>query len=225
MKKFLSRIFGKKDTMSIDITIIGTGNMARALSTRALAAGKNLQVLARNTEAAEALAAELGGGTVTGNNAEAPAGGIVILALPFDAAKEYVVAQGSALEGKVVVDISNPVDFSTFDALTTAAGSSAAEEIAALTSASVVKAFNTNFAGPLTAGNADAATQDVFIAGDEAARTAVAEFASAAGMRPLEVGGIHHARELEGFQLLMMAMQVNPALADFNWNTSLKVAI
>ncbi len=224
MKNFLARLFGKKETMSIDITIIGTGNMARALSTRTLAAGKNLQVLARNTEAAESLAAELGRGTASGNITEAPAGNIVILALPFDASKEYVQAQGAALDAKILIDISNPVDFATFDSLTTADGSSAAEEIAALTSASVVKAFNTNFAGPLTAGNADGAAQDVFIAGDDAARTAVADFVTAAGMRPLEVGGIHHARELEGFQLLMMAMQVNPALADFNWNTSLQVA-
>lgn len=223
MKNFFARLFGKKDAMSIDITIIGTGNMARALSTQALAAGKNLQILARNTEAATSLAAELGQGIASGNSTEEPAGAIVILALPFDASKEYVTTQGAALDAKILIDISNPVNFETFDSLTTAAGSSAAEEIASLTSASVVKAFNTNFAGPLTAGNPNGVTQDVFIAGDQAARTAVAEFVSAAGMRPLEVGGIHHARELEGFQLLMMAAQVNPALADFNWNTSLRV--
>lgn len=220
MKNFFARLFGKKDTMSIDITIIGTGNMARALSTRAVAAGKTLQILSRSTESAAALAAEIGQGVVSGNITEAPAGTIVIAALPFEASKEYVAAQGPALDSKVLIDISNPVNFETFDSLTTATGSSAAEELATLTNASVVKAFNTNFAGPLTAGTG----QDVFIAGDEAARTAVAGFVTAAGMRPLEVGGIHHARELEGFQLLMMAMQVNPALADFNWNTSLQVA-
>lgn len=224
MKNLLARFFGKKDTMSIDITIIGTGNMARALATRALAAGKNLQILARNTEAAVALATDLGQNTAAGNISEAPAGAIVILALPLDATREYATTQGASLDGKILVDISNPVDFETFDALTVPAGSSAAEEIAALTSASVVKAFNTNFAGPLTAGNPEGPTQDVFIAGDEAARTAVAEFATAAGMRPIQVGGIHHARELEGFQLLVMGMQVNPALADFNWNTSLQIA-
>lgn len=155
MKNFLAQLFGKKHTMNIDVTIIGTGSMGRALATRTIAAGKNLQVLARSTETAATFAAELGSGITSGNTTEAPAGQIVILALPFDAAKEYASAQGAALDSKIVIDISNPVDFSTFDSLTTAAGSSAAEEISALTSATVVKAFNTTFAGPLTAGSAE----------------------------------------------------------------------
>lgn len=225
MKNFLARLFGKKNTMDIDITIIGTGNMGRALAVRTIAAGRSLQVMARTTDAAAALAAELGAGIASGNTAEAPAGRIVILALPFDAAKEYVAAQGSALDSKILIDITNPVDFATFDSLTTPAGSSAAEEISALTSATVVKAFNTTFAGPLASGSAAGAPLDVFIAGEESARGEVAAFTTAAGMRPLEVGGLHHARELEGFQLLVMAMQVNPALPDFNWDTALKIAV
>lgn len=223
MKNFLAQLFGKKHTMNIDVTIIGTGNMGRALATRTIAAGKSLQVLARSTETAATFAAELGSGITSGNTTEAPAGQIVILALPFDAAKEYVTAQGAALDSKIVIDISNPVDFSTFDSLTTAAGSSAAEEISALTSATVVKAFNTTFAGPLTAGSAERTPLDVFVAGEESARNTVATFITAAGMRPIEVGSLHHARELEGFQLLVMAMQVNPALPDFNWGTALKI--
>ncbi|GAA3324788.1 MULTISPECIES: NADPH-dependent F420 reductase [Paeniglutamicibacter] len=223
MKNFLARLFGKKNDMNIDITIIGTGNMGRALATRSIAAGKSLQVLARSTETAATFAAELGTGIASGNTAEVPAGRIVVLALPFDAAKEYVAAQGSALDSKILVDITNPVDFATFDSLTTPAGSSAAEEISALTSATVVKAFNTTFAGPLTSGSADGKPLDVFVAGEESARSEVAAFVIAAGMRPLEVGGLHHARELEGFQLLVMAMQVNPALPDFNWGTALTI--
>ena len=223
MKNFLARLFGKKNTMNIDITIIGTGNMGRALATRTIAAGKSLQVLARSTETAATFATELGAGIASGNTAEAPAGRIVVLALPFDAAKEYVAAQGSALDSKILIDITNPVDFATFDSLTTAAGSSAAEEISSLTSATVVKAFNTTFAGPLAGGTADGKPQDFFVAGEETAREEVAAFVTAAGMRPLQVGGLHHARELEGFQLLVMAMQVNPALPDFNWGTALKI--
>lgn len=36
-------------------------------------------------------------------------------------------------------------------------------------------------------------------------------------------GGLKHARELEGFMLLVMGMQANPDLPEFNWNTGLKV--
>jgi predicted dinucleotide-binding enzyme len=65
---------------------------------------------------------------------------------------------------------------------------------------------------------------DVFIASDsDDAANAVASFAAAAGLRPLRVGGLRHARELEGFQLLVMGLQANPAYGDFNWATGLKI--
>ncbi len=58
---------------------------------------------------------------------------------------------GEALSGKVVVDITNPVNWETFDGLVTPPDSSAAEKIekAAPEGARVVKAFNTTFAGTL----------------------------------------------------------------------------
>jgi predicted dinucleotide-binding enzyme len=61
---------------------------------------------------------------------------------------------GHQLDGKVIVDITNPVDFATFDSLVTPAQSSAAEEIAkvAPAGAKVVEAFNTTFAGTLLTG-------------------------------------------------------------------------
>jgi hypothetical protein len=88
----------------------------------------------------------------------------------------------------------------------------------------VVKAFNTTFAGPLAAGSVAGMPLDVFIASDsEGAGRQVADFVSAAGLRPLQVGGLHHARELEGFQLLVMGLQLNPAYETFNWDTGLKI--
>lgn len=208
-----------------DITIIGSGNMARAIGTRAVAAGRSLQVLSRSPEHAAKLAAELGADTISGGLGDVPEGDIVVLALYFGPAKEVATHYGDTLSGKTVVEISNPTDPDTFDSLTVEPGSSAAEEIAALLpGAHVVKAFNTTFAGPLAAGVTGGMPLDVFIASDsEDAANAVASFAAAAGLRPLRVGGLRHARELEGFQLLVMALQVNPAYGDFNWGTGLKI--
>ncbi|MET1020683.1 MAG: NAD(P)-binding domain-containing protein [Arthrobacter sp.] len=208
-----------------DITIIGSGNMARAIGTRAVAAGRALEILDRTPANAASLAAELGGDTTSGGLGDVPAGDIVVLALYFEPAKEVATHYGDTLSGKTVVEISNPVDADTFDSLTVAPGSSAAEEIAAmLPGANVVKAFNTTFAGPLTAGVTGGMPLDVFIASDsEEAGNQVASFAAAAGLRPLRVGGLHHARELEGFQLLVMALQANPAYQTFNWSTGLKI--
>lgn len=223
MNRLFARLFKQKVPMT-DISILGTGNMAKALATRALAAGRSLQILARDEAKAAALAAELGAGVTSATLTEAPAGRLVIAALPFDAIVEYATAQGAALSGKVLVDLSNPVDFSTFDALTVPADSSAAQLIAAASAAPVVKAFNTTFAGPLTAGEGYGAPLDVFVAADDAEAAAfVSAFIADAGLRPLPVGGLHHARELEGMQLLVMAMQVNEALPAFQWGTSLKV--
>ena len=208
-----------------DITIIGSGNMARAIGTRAVAAGRSLQILSRSPEHAAKLATELGADTRSGGLGDIPEGDIVVLALYFGPAKEVATHYGDTLSGKTVVEISNPTDPDTFDSLTVEPGSSAAEEIAALLpGAEVVKAFNTTFAGPLAAGSTGGMPLDVFIASDsEDAANTVASFAAAAGLRPLRVGGLRHARELEGFQLLVMALQANPAYGDFNWATGLKI--
>ena len=208
-----------------DITIIGSGNMARAIGTRAVAAGRSLQILSRSPEHAAKLAAELGGDSTSGGLGDIPEGDIVVLALYFEPAKEVATHYGDTLSGKTVVDISNPVNADTFDSLTVEPGSSAAEEIAALLpGAEVVKAFNTTFAGPLAAGAKGGMPLDVFIASDSGdAANAVASFAAAAGLRPLKVGGLRHARELEGFELLVMALQANPAYESFDWTAGPKI--
>ena len=208
-----------------DITIIGSGNMARAIGTRAVAAGRSLQILSRSPEHAATLAAELGADTKSGGLGDIPEGDIVVLALYFEPAKEVATHYGDTLSGKTVVEISNPVDADTFDSLTVEPGSSAAEEIAGLLpGAEVVKAFNTTFAGPLAAGAKGGMPLDVFIASDsEDAANAVASFAAAAGLRPLKVGGLRHARELEGFELIVMALQANPAYESFDWTAGPKI--
>jgi predicted dinucleotide-binding enzyme len=225
MQNFLARLFGKKNTMT-DITIIGNGNMARGIATRAIAAGKKVEILGQDAAKAQALANELGADISFGTTAGAPQGSIVVLAVPFDAAKAVVSAYGDQLAGKTVVDITNPVNFETFDSLVVEPGSSAAEEIAALAPAgvNVVKAFNTTFASTLVAGESGGKPLDVFIAGDNAEATqAVSSFVSAAGMRPLVVGPLKRSRELEGFQFVVMTVQANPAFADFNWDTGLAI--
>ena len=208
-----------------DITIIGSGNMARAIGLRAVAAGRSVQVLDRSPDNAAKLAAELGATTVSGGLGDVPEGDIVVLALYFEPAKEVAMHYGDTLSGKTVIEISNPVNMETGDSLVVEAGTSAAEEVARLLpGARVVKAFNTTFAGTLAEGSAKGMPLDVFIASDsEQARNEVAAFVAAAGLRPLQVGGLHHARELEGMQLLVVGLQLNPAYESFDWGTALKI--
>ena len=114
----------------MEITIIGTGKMARGIGTRALAAGHEVTLLGRERDKADALAGELGGKAKAGTVGDALSGDVVVLAVPYTALHGLVGDYGEQLDGRVVVDITNPVDFSTFEPIHPDAGS-AAEEIAA----------------------------------------------------------------------------------------------
>jgi len=201
------------------ISIIGVGNMARILGTRALDGGNTVEVIGRDAAKAATLAKELGGSTTAGTFGSTPAGDIVILAVPYGSAAPIVSHYGDALSGKVIVDISNPFD-RTGTELVTPAASSAAEETAkvAPAGAHVVKAFNTLFGHVLAADQVGGRPLDVFIAGDDAAANArVSTFIESLSLRPLDVGDLKMAHWVEGAGLLMMAPLVGKAVGDNNF--------
>jgi predicted dinucleotide-binding enzyme len=206
-----------------DITIIGTGNMAAGIAARAASAGRSIQILSRDAVAASALASATNASVgTTGKEIE---GSIVILATYFDVSKEIASRYGDALNGKTVVDISNPVNTDTFDSLTVPTGSSAAEEIQAIIpGANVVKGFNTVFASTLAAGEVAGQTLDVLLAGDsDEAKAAVASFVNDSGLRAIDVGPLRRARELEAFQLLVVGLQLSTSHPEYNWDSALKL--
>ena len=187
------------------ISIIGLGTYARAIGTRGVEAGHAVEVIGRDAAKAKDLAAALGGGATAGTFGTAPAGEIVILAVPYAGAVPVVAAYGDALFGKVIIDISNTFTAPADTGLVTPDGSSGAQEIAkaAPASAHVVKAFNTVFAHVLALGK----PLDVLLAGDDArAKASVAAFIETLGLRPLDVGGLEMAHWLEGAGLLMMGL-------------------
>ena len=208
------------------ITIIGNGNMARAIGVRMIQARHSVQILGRDGEKTRELVEDLGAGASGGGEEALVEGGIVFLAVPYEEAKNVVILYGETLAGKVVVDISNPVDLATFDGMRTPAGSSAAEQVAlhASKDALVVKAFNTCFAGTLEAGQVAGQPLDVFIAGDsQEAKLKVSAVVAASGLRPIDVGPLRRARELEAMMLMFMGLQVNPRHENFNWDTAVKL--
>jgi 8-hydroxy-5-deazaflavin:NADPH oxidoreductase len=195
------------------VSIIGTGNMARGIATRALAGGNDVQIIGRDKDKAAALAADLSGnGKVReGTLGDTLAGEIVVLALWYGPTLEAAQQYGDQLSGKVVVDIANPIDPQTFDRLVTPSDSSAAEELAKVvpSGASVVKAFNTTFAGTLIEGGVKGQQLDAFIAGDDAdAKQVVTKLVESAGLRPIDVGPLSMARYLEGMHLVHMTTQM-----------------
>jgi len=111
------------------ISIIGSGGMATAISGRIAKAGHTVEVVSRDPAKARALANQLAAEATTGTYGAAPAGDIVILAVPYASASAVVTEFGGALDGKVIIDITNPVT-PDMSGLVTPHGSSGAQEIA-----------------------------------------------------------------------------------------------
>src|SRR5687768_5126809 len=76
---------GHERTDLMDITIIGTGNMARGIATRALAGGHSVTLLGTATEKAQALAGELSGDVRAGAVGDELQGDVVVLAVWYQA--------------------------------------------------------------------------------------------------------------------------------------------
>ncbi|GAA2697383.1 NADPH-dependent F420 reductase [Actinoplanes palleronii] len=172
------------------ISIIGTGNMGQAIAGLVTKGGNTVETV----NSAQT------GTPVTGD--------IVVLAVPYSAVTDIVAQRGEQLAGKIVVDITNPVDFATFDGLTVPADGSAAAEIAAqLPDSTVLKAFNTNFGGTLVGGSVGAETTTVLIAGDDAdAKALLTGVVTAAGLKAVDAGGLKRARELEALGFLQITL-------------------
>ena len=175
------------------VTIIGSGNMGQAISGLVSKGGNTVELL-RHSDT---------GKPVTGD--------IVVLAVPHAAIPDILATRGDQLVGKVVVDITNPLNFQTFDSLTVPADSSAAAQIAAsLPQSRVVKAFNTNLAATLASGTAGEVPTTVLIAGDDRqAKSQLAGVVTAGGLRAIDSGSLRRARELEalGFLQITLAAQ------------------
>jgi hypothetical protein len=192
------------------VTLVGAGNMARGIGTRVVTGGNQVEIIGRNPADAQKLAEELGDGATALGSATSFGGEVVVFAVYYPGIKDAVRQYADQLSGKVVVDITNPIDTATWDSLATAPGSSSAEEVQEIVPAgtSVVKAFNTTFAATLVEGEVAGEPLDVFIAGDdESAKQKVARLVSDGGLRPIDVGPLRRAQQLEQTGFLHIAIQ------------------
>jgi 8-hydroxy-5-deazaflavin:NADPH oxidoreductase len=172
------------------VSIIGTGNMGQAIAAVAGKGGNSVELFGSSDTDQQ----------VTGD--------VVVLAVPYPAVADVLASRGESLAGKVVVDITNPLDFTTFDSLTVPSDSSAAAEIAAaLPRSRVLKAFNTTFAATLAAGAVGPLPTTVLIAGDDAdAKSLLAGIVTAGGLRAEDAGSLRRARELEALGFLQLTL-------------------
>ena len=192
------------------ITIIGAGKMGRAIGTRASAGGHDVEIVDRDPAEAQKLADELGGSATALEPGAQLGGEIVVFAVYYPGIKDAVREYGDGLAGKVVVDITNPLDTQTWDDLATPPGTSSAEEVQRLVpqGTPVVKAFNTTFGNTLVGGEVAGQQLDVLIAGDdEEAKRKVSQLVSDGGLRPIDAGPLRRAQQLEHLGLLHISLQ------------------
>jgi predicted dinucleotide-binding enzyme len=202
--------------------------MGRGIGTRAVAGGHSVTFVDANPEVAQKTAEAVQASAQNGATVSAASlgdvqlGDVVVLAVWYGTNLELAKQLGTKLAGKVVVDIANPLN-ATYDGLATAPDSSSAEDLAkAIASgAHVVKAFNTTYAGTLLSGRVAGQPLDVFIAGDDAdAKAKVAQIVTDGGMRAVDAGPLHRARQIEGMQLLHIVLQ---GTLGTNWGSALKI--
>jgi hypothetical protein len=180
------------------VSILGKGTMGPAIASLAEKAGHAVELF-------------------DSNDTDKPVtGDIVVLAVPYPAVSQIVAERGDQLAGKVVVDVTNPLNFETFDSLVVPGDSSATAEIAAaLPDSKVLKAFNTTFGATLVSGAVGGQPTTVLIAGDDTdAKTQLSELVTAAGLRAVDAGSLSRARELEALAFLQMTLA---ATAKTSW--------
>jgi 8-hydroxy-5-deazaflavin:NADPH oxidoreductase len=177
------------------ITIIGAGNVGKALGAGWRKAGHDVAYALRaaTSKSADAVAAQ---GFRVVALGEAAGADVIVLAVPWPAVAETLKAAGP-LAGKIVVDATNPLgpDLS----LTIGFNDSAGETVARLApGARLVKAFNTTGAENMAKAHDYAAKPMMPMAGDDAAaKTVVAKLAEDLGFEAIDAGPLKAARLLE----------------------------
>jgi predicted dinucleotide-binding enzyme len=176
----------------MNVTIFGKGNMGQAI-------GKNFEDAGNTVHYVD---------SATPKN-EVTIGEIVVLAVPYPAVSGILANFAEELKGKIIVDITNPVNFDTFDDLVVPADSSAAAEIAKqATDSKLVKGFNTTFAATLATKKVAGQHQTTVLlaSDDQEAKKIVTEALAGSDLAVLDAGSLKRARELEAMGFLQISL-------------------
>jgi 8-hydroxy-5-deazaflavin:NADPH oxidoreductase len=173
-----------------NVTIFGSGNMGAVIESVLAAGGASVDHITSSDYWKEV-------------NGE-----LVILAVYHPALKDILSRYADDFAGKIVVDITNPVDTETYDGLVVPAGSSSAAELAdQLPSSRVLKAFNTNFAATLADKSVGPNKTTVLVAGDDdGAKATLIDALVAGGVGAIDAGNLKRAHELEALGFLQISL-------------------
>ena len=209
------------------VGIIGSGDVGQALGLGFAKNGYDVKIGSRTPESEKLKAwiEKCQGKASTGNFSEAAAHGeILVLATLGTAAQEAINLSGrEKFAGKLVIDATNPLDFSKGmpPGLFVGTTDSLGEQLQRmLPTAKIVKCFNTVNNQTMINPKTNDGLPDMVICGnDEAAKRQVAGILKQFGWGdPIDIGGIDGARWLEAYT----ALWVRVALKLGNWTIAAK---
>ena len=208
------------------IAVFGTGMVGEVIGTKLVSLGHDVRMGSRTPDNAAALAWAKANGpkASTGTFADAAAfAEVAFLCVKGEAAVPVVAGVGSALDGKILVDISNPLDFSkgmppTLSICNSDSLGEALQRTAKKTK--VVKTLNTvNCQLMVNAQNLKGGEHTMFLCGDDAGakERVLKEFLQPFGWSDvLDLGGISQARGTEAWLLLWTRLYGALKTPDFN---------
>jgi predicted dinucleotide-binding enzyme len=189
------------------IAIIGTGNVGSALGPEFAAQGHAIVYGSRDPAAdkvTELVARTSGEATAVTPDKAVIEADIVILAVPGLLIEEITLGLGD-LAGKIIIDPTNPLQFSDSGASIDATVSNTEIIQAAAPDAFAVKAFNTlNWQIMVDPGLGGGPVSVPLAGDDDAAKTAVAALIESLGLEPIDMGDSSNARWLEGMAVLLV---------------------
>jgi 8-hydroxy-5-deazaflavin:NADPH oxidoreductase len=191
------------------VAIIGAGNVGTALATSLSRAGHDVLITSRDPDDAASAAAASGGRVVESNATAASQADVIIPAVAFTDIADVASEIAGPATGKPVVDVTNRLGFGEAGPEIDTTSSNAEELATLLPKSSVVKAFNTLFATKQVDPITDGVQLDGYVAGDDAsAKATVLDLVRSIGLRPVDVGPLSRARQLEGLAFLNMALNI-----------------
>lgn len=194
------------NTSKTTVAVIGLGNIGKAIATNLVKGNHSVILAARDTEKTKALVGQLGNLATAKEIADAiREADVIIPAIYFNALKEFFQTFSKELEGKIIIDVSNPIapdgngGFKKIIAENESAGKILSDLIPK--TAKLIKAFGTLGAGSLLNSAFNEPDKKVlFYASDSTnSNQQIEELISSSGFVPFNVGGIDQSIKIEVF--------------------------
>jgi predicted dinucleotide-binding enzyme len=203
----------------VKVGIIGSGDVGKKLGDSFVDLGHSVKIGTRDASKLAEWASKHGTRASAGSFADAAAfGDIIVIATSWaGTASALDMANPKNMAGKIVIDVTNPLDFSTMPPKLAVGNTDSAGEIVQrlLPEARVVKAFNIVGNPHMYKPNFSEGRPTMFICGnDDSAKKMVTDLLTSFGWESIDIGGIEGSRLLEPLAMLWITYYFRTGTGD-----------